>query len=428
MAELKEMTVPDIGDFVDVPVVRSTWPRRRGRREGPARHAGDRQGDDGRAGAVRRRRRGAAREGRRRSARAPRCWLEVADERPPRPRARRRAPPASEAAAPRAVEGAIAAPGRRAEARAAAPAPARGARTAAPSTPARRCAGWRASWASGWRPSRAPAARAGSPRTCGAAERPRRAARRAPAGAGRPRPAPWPKVDFAKYGEIERVELSRSARSRRPTSRATGPRSRTSPTTTRPTSPTSRRSASSSTREQSDVKVTMVALLLKAVVGRAATPSPTSTPRWTATRWCEAVLPLGLRGRHAQRASSCRSSATSTSKGLLEVAGELTELSGKARAGKLGAERDGGRRRSRSRRSAASAARRSRRSSTRPRSRSSASCARRRSRCGTASEFVPRLMLPLSLSYDHRVIDGAAAARFAAHLSGVLTDLRRVLL
>ena len=33
------------------------------------------------------------------------------------------------------------------------------------------------------------------------------------------------------------------------------------------------------------------------------------------------------------------------------------------------------------------------------------------------SEFVPRLMLPLSLSYDHRVIDGAAAARFASHLA-----------
>ena len=43
-------------------------------------------------------------------------------------------------------------------------------------------------------------------------------------------------------------------------------------------------------------------------------------------------------------------------------------------------------------------------------------------------EFVPRLMLPLSLSYDHRVIDGAAAARFVAHLGKTLTDLRRVLL
>jgi len=44
------------------------------------------------------------------------------------------------------------------------------------------------------------------------------------------------------------------------------------------------------------------------------------------------------------------------------------------------------------------------------------------------SAFVPRLMLPLSLSYDHRVIDGAAAARFAAYLAQVLADMRRVLL
>ncbi|MBV9607902.1 MAG: dihydrolipoyllysine-residue acetyltransferase [Solirubrobacterales bacterium] len=43
-------------------------------------------------------------------------------------------------------------------------------------------------------------------------------------------------------------------------------------------------------------------------------------------------------------------------------------------------------------------------------------------------EFVPRLMLPLSLSYDHRVIDGAAAARFTVHLVKVLSDLRRALL
>ncbi|MBS0558055.1 MAG: dihydrolipoyllysine-residue acetyltransferase [Proteobacteria bacterium] len=42
--------------------------------------------------------------------------------------------------------------------------------------------------------------------------------------------------------------------------------------------------------------------------------------------------------------------------------------------------------------------------------------------------FAPRLMLPLSLSYDHRVIDGAAAARFAAHLAALLADMRRSLL
>jgi len=43
-------------------------------------------------------------------------------------------------------------------------------------------------------------------------------------------------------------------------------------------------------------------------------------------------------------------------------------------------------------------------------------------------EFAPRLMLPLSLSYDHRVIDGAAAARFTSYLASVLADIRRSLL
>ncbi len=42
--------------------------------------------------------------------------------------------------------------------------------------------------------------------------------------------------------------------------------------------------------------------------------------------------------------------------------------------------------------------------------------------------FVPRLILPLSLSYDHRVIDGAAAARFTSYLSFILSDVRRLLL
>jgi pyruvate dehydrogenase E2 component (dihydrolipoamide acetyltransferase) len=44
------------------------------------------------------------------------------------------------------------------------------------------------------------------------------------------------------------------------------------------------------------------------------------------------------------------------------------------------------------------------------------------------TSFQPRLMLPLSLSYDHRVIDGASAARFNAYLGQILADFRRVLL
>ncbi len=42
------------------------------------------------------------------------------------------------------------------------------------------------------------------------------------------------------------------------------------------------------------------------------------------------------------------------------------------------------------------------------------------------SEFVPRLMLPVDLSYDHRVVDGALAARFTRHLCHVLEDVRRL--
>jgi pyruvate dehydrogenase E2 component (dihydrolipoamide acetyltransferase) len=42
--------------------------------------------------------------------------------------------------------------------------------------------------------------------------------------------------------------------------------------------------------------------------------------------------------------------------------------------------------------------------------------------------FQPRLMLPLCLSYDHRVIDGALAARFTRHLAQILEDVRQLVL
>jgi pyruvate dehydrogenase E2 component (dihydrolipoamide acetyltransferase) len=43
-------------------------------------------------------------------------------------------------------------------------------------------------------------------------------------------------------------------------------------------------------------------------------------------------------------------------------------------------------------------------------------------------EFAPRLMLPVALSYDHRVIDGASAARFSSSLVSVLSDIRKLVL
>ena len=44
------------------------------------------------------------------------------------------------------------------------------------------------------------------------------------------------------------------------------------------------------------------------------------------------------------------------------------------------------------------------------------------------SAFAPRLMLPLDLSWDHRVVDGAEAARFLVHLTRLLGDVRRLVL
>ena len=44
------------------------------------------------------------------------------------------------------------------------------------------------------------------------------------------------------------------------------------------------------------------------------------------------------------------------------------------------------------------------------------------------SEFVPRLILPMSLSYDHRVVDGASGARFSTYLAGLMSDIRKLVL
>jgi pyruvate dehydrogenase E2 component (dihydrolipoamide acetyltransferase) len=114
-------------------------------------------------------------------------------------------------------------------------------------------------------------------------------------------------------------------------------------------------------------------------------------------------------------------------KGILEVARELSELAGRAREGKLSpADLQGG---SFSISSLGGIGGTSftpiinapevailgvSRSSTRP--------------VWDGKQFAPRLVLPLSLSYDHRVVDGATAARFTTHLAGLLRDLKRAML
>jgi pyruvate dehydrogenase E2 component (dihydrolipoamide acetyltransferase) len=178
--------------------------------------------------------------------------------------------------------------------------------------------------------------------------------------------------------------------------------------------------------EQSEAKVTMVALLVKAVVASLkAFPVVNSSldgddlvlKRYYNIGFA-ADTPNGLVVPVIKGADS---------KGILEIAKDLTELSGKARAGKLsGGDMQG------STFTISSlggiggtgftpivnapevAILGVTRSAMKP--------------VWNGSEFEPRLMVPLSLSYDHRVIDGALAARFVAHLVTQLSDLRRVLL
>jgi pyruvate dehydrogenase E2 component (dihydrolipoamide acetyltransferase) len=237
---------------------------------------------------------------------------------------------------------------------------------------------------------------------------------------------PWPQIDFAKYGEVERVPLSKIRKA------SAGNLARN---WIRIPHVTHNEDADITdleafrkqlNAEQSEVKVTMVALLLKACAASlAAFPDFNSSldgddlvrKRYYNVGFA-ADTPNGLVVPVVKEVDR---------KGLLELAGELTELSGKARAGKLGpAEMSGGTFTISSLGGIGGtsftpivsapevAILGVVRSAMRP--------------VWNGSEFTPRLILPLSLSYDHRVIDGAAAARFCAHLAGVLGDMRRVLL
>ena len=177
---------------------------------------------------------------------------------------------------------------------------------------------------------------------------------------------------------------------------------------------------------EQDVKVTMVALLMKACVA-----SLIAHPEVNASLDDDDLLlkrfynlgfaadtPQGLLVPVIKDADR---------KGLLEIAAELRELSGRAREGKLKSEemRDatftisslggiGGTFFTPIINPPELAILGVSKSQTKP--------------VWDGSQFVPRLLVPLSLSYDHRVIDGALAARFTTHLGGVLSDLRRVLL
>ncbi|MCW3001133.1 MAG: aceF [Conexibacter sp.] len=237
---------------------------------------------------------------------------------------------------------------------------------------------------------------------------------------------PWPTVDFSRYGEIERVPLSKIRR----ISAANLARNwvRIPHVTHNDEADVTDLEAfrKQLNAEQSDVKVTMVALLLKAAAATLkAFPDVNSSldgDELVRKKYYHlgfaADTPNGLVVPVVRDVDQ---------NGLLDIAGELTELSGKARAGKLGPAEMSGATFTISSLGGIGGTSFTPivnapevailgvvRSAIKP--------------VWDGNAFVPRLMLPLSLSYDHRVIDGAAAARFVTHLSGVLTDLRRVLL
>ncbi|GAB3380502.1 dihydrolipoyllysine-residue acetyltransferase [Lysobacter fragariae] len=241
---------------------------------------------------------------------------------------------------------------------------------------------------------------------------------------------PWPKVDFSKFGEIETRELSRIQK----ISGANLARNWAMiPHVTQHddadiTDLEELRVALNKENEKAGIKLTMLAFLMKASAA-ALQKYPTfnssldaSGENLTLKKYCHvgfaADTPNGLVVPVVRDVDK---------KGVLQIAKETGELAAKARDGKLGpADMSGG-------------------------------CFSISSLGGIGGtkftpivnapevailgvsksairpvwdgkQFAPRLVLPLSLSYDHRVIDGAAAARFTAYLAQLLADMRRVLL
>ena len=240
----------------------------------------------------------------------------------------------------------------------------------------------------------------------------------------------WPKVDFAKFGAVERKELSRIKK----ISGANLHRNwvMIPHVTNNDLADITELEAfrvqtnAEAAKAKSDVKVTMLAFVIKAVVAalkkfpefNASLDGDTLVYKQYYHIGFAADTPNGLVVPVLKNADQ---------KGILQISQEMGELAKKARDGKLGAaDMQGG-------------------------------CFSISSLGGIGGThftpiinapevailglsksamqpvwdgkgFQPRLMLPLSLSYDHRVIDGAAAARFNAYLGAVLADYRRILL
>ncbi|WP_140628669.1 dihydrolipoyllysine-residue acetyltransferase [Methylibium rhizosphaerae] len=250
----------------------------------------------------------------------------------------------------------------------------------------------------------------------------------AAAGGSLPGLLPWPQVDFAKFGPVDRKDLSRIKK----ISGANLHRNWvmiphvTNNDEADITELEAFRVATNKENEKSGIKVTMLAFVIKAVVSALKKFPEFNTSLDGDTLVYKQYFHIGF-AADTPNGLVVPVLKDADKKGVLQISQEMGELAKKARDGKLGpVDMTGG-------------------------------CFSISSLGGIGGthftpiinapevailglsksamkpvwdgkQFVPRLTLPLSLSYDHRVIDGAAAARFNAYLAQVLADFRRVLL
>ena len=239
---------------------------------------------------------------------------------------------------------------------------------------------------------------------------------------------PWPKVDFAKFGAVERKDLSRIKK----ISGANLHRNWvmiphvTNNDEADITELEAFRVSTNKENEKSGVKVTMLAFVIKAMVSALRKFPEFNTSLDGDQLVYKQYFNIGF-AADTPNGLVVPVLKDADKKGIMQISAEMGELAKKARDGKLGAaDMQGG----------------------------SISISSLGGIGGThftpiinapevailglskgamkpvwdGKQFVPRLMLPLSLSFDHRVIDGALAARFNAYLGQVLADFRRVLL
>ena len=243
---------------------------------------------------------------------------------------------------------------------------------------------------------------------------------------------PWPKVDFAKFGPIERKEMSRIKK----ISGANLLRNAVMiPAVTNHddadiTELEAFRVLLNKENEKSGIKVTMLAFLIKACVA-ALKKFPEFNSSLDVESGSNALIyknywhigfaadtPNGLVVPVIKNADQ---------KGILQISQEMSELAKKARDGKLGPADMSG-----ATFTISSLGGIGGRYFTpiinAPEVAILGVCKSQTEPVWNGKDFSPRLMLPLSLTWDHRVIDGAAAARFNAYLGQVLADFRRILL